>query len=563
PQRRSSSTCSYIQVVSGDLCGTLADECGITLDDFYEYNSASDLCTTLAVGQYVCCSAGDLPDFAPTVSANGTCYTYYVQWGDSCSALAAAYSMTVDDIESFNSETWGWYGCNDLQAGQSMCLSNGTAPYPEPITNAVCGPQVPDTNFTGTDGPADWALLNPCPLNACCDVWGQCGTTPDYCNDTSAATGAPGTAANNSNGCISNCGTTITNWANAPATYASVGYFEGYNVNRTCLRMNAYTIDPAKYTHVHYGFGSIASDFSVASGPNPDQFKYFTELLGVKRVVSFGGWAFSTDPSTYMIFREGVTEENRDTLAANIADFVTDNVLDGVDFDWEYPGEPDIPGIPAGSDEDGDNYLAFLKVVREKLGSDKIISIAAPASYWYLKAFPIAEIADVVDYIIYMTYDLHGTWDLGDASAQSGCPAGDCLFSHVNMTETMWSLAMITKAGVATDSLMVGVASYGRSFQMTTAGCTDSSCTWDAAGAAGPCTDTAGYIANAEINEILASNPSATYSYETDSQTDILVYNETQWVGYMSNSTMSKRHAYYQAYNFAGTTEWAIDLEEY
>lgn len=264
-----------------------------------------------------------------------------------------------------------------------------------------------------------------------------------------------------------------------------------------------------------------------------------------------------------MIFREGVTEENRNTLAANIAAFVTDNALDGVDFDWEYPGEPDIPGIPAGSDEDGDNYLAFLKVVREKLGSDKIISIAAPASYWYLKAFPIAEIADVVDYIIYMTYDLHGTWDLGDASAQSGCPAGDCLFSHVNMTETMWSLAMITKAGVATDSLMVGVASYGRSFQMTTAGCTDSSCTWDAAGAAGPCTDTAGYIANAEINEILASNPSATYSYDTESQTDILVYNETQWVGYMSNSTMSKRHAYYQAYNFAGTTEWAIDLEEY
>jgi GH18 family chitinase len=52
-----------------------------------------------------------------------------------------------------------------------------------------------------------------------------------------------------------------------------------------------------------------------------------------------------------------------------------------------------------------------LKLVRSKLPSGKTLSIAAPASFWYLKQFPIKEIADVVDYIIYMTYDLHGQWD--------------------------------------------------------------------------------------------------------------------------------------------------------
>lgn len=46
--------------------------------------------------------------------------------------------------------------------------------------------------------------------------------------------------------------------------------------------------------------------------------------------------------------------------------------------------------------------------MREKLPEGKSLSIAAPASYWYLKPFPIAEISKVVDYIIYMTYDLHG-----------------------------------------------------------------------------------------------------------------------------------------------------------
>lgn len=38
----------------------------------------------------------------------------------------------------------------------------------------------------------------------------------------------------------------------------------------------------------------------------------------------------------------------------------------------------------------------------------KSLSIAAPASYWYLKGFPIAQISKVVDYIVFMAYDLHG-----------------------------------------------------------------------------------------------------------------------------------------------------------
>jgi GH18 family chitinase len=39
---------------------------------------------------------------------------------------------------------------------------------------------------------------------------------------------------------------------------------------------------------------------------------------------------------------------------------------------------------------------------------DKEISVAAPASYWYLKGFPIKLMSDYCDYIVYMTYDLHG-----------------------------------------------------------------------------------------------------------------------------------------------------------
>lgn len=52
--------------------------------------------------------------------------------------------------------------------------------------------------------------------------------------------------------------------------------------------------------------------------------------------------------------------------------------------------------------------------MRAGLPKDKELGIAAPASFWYLKAFPIKEIAEVVSYIVYMTYDLHGQWDYGN-----------------------------------------------------------------------------------------------------------------------------------------------------
>ncbi|KAJ5667084.1 glycoside hydrolase [Penicillium longicatenatum] len=559
--QRRDDTCTYREVVSGDTCYGLITDCGITSDEFYEYNTATDLCTALVPGEYVCCSSGSLPDFSPSAYSNGTCYTYSVQSGDSCSDLASTYSLTEAEIETYNNETWAWYGCSELQAGQNICLSTGNPPYPLPIANAECGPQVAGTVFNSTDS-GDWESYNPCPLNACCDAFGQCGITPVYCNRTFADNNNPGTAANGTNGCLSNCGTTITNWAVPPSSFYKVGYYEPTSMDRSCLQMSPLSIDTSVLTHVYYAFGNISSDFSINVNGYETEFSEFMELKDVKRVMSFGGWDFSTGVDTYMIFREGTTAAYRSTLVENIVNYVSDTGLDGIDIDWEYPGEPDIAGIPAGSDDEGENYLAFLKALKAALPDDIILSITAPASYWYLQAFPISDMADVVDFINYMTYDLHGTWDEESTWADNGCTAGDCLFSHVNMTETEWALAMLTKSGIATNQIMVGVASYGRSFEMSEEGCYTPSCTWTGAGRAGECTNTAGYISNAEINEILQTNENS-QAYSDGNVTDFIVYNDTQWVGYMTNDTKTKRATWYEGYNFGGTAEWAIDLEEF
>lgn len=71
---------------------------------------------------------------------------------------------------------------------------------------------------------------------------------------------------------------------------------------------------------------------------------------------------------------------------------------------------------------------------------------------------------------------------------------------------------MITKAGVPTYMITVGVSSYGRSFKMTESGCTGPMCTFvgpDSAAALGECTQTAGYSKFNTIALLFSSHESA------------------------------------------------------
>lgn len=562
---RADGECSTVQVDEGTGCPEAAEKCGISPADFTKYNPGEDFCKNLKPKQHVCCSSGDLPDFSPKPNEDGSCSTHKVTGVDNCDNLAAEYSLTREDLEEFNKNTWGWSGCEPLYKDSIICLSKGTPPFPDPIANAICGPQKPGTEAP-TDSETDIADLNPCPLNACCNIWGQCGITKDFCIDTN--TGAPGTAKNGTYGCISNCGMDVVKGDGSGAI--KIAYYEGYCFKRDCLFQDVSQIDTSAYTHIHFGFGTLTTEYEVETGDalSSYQFSEFKRISGAKKILSFGGWDFSTMPETYKIFREGVTAANRKNMATKIADFIKDNDLDGVDIDWEYPGAPDLPENDPGSPDEGKNYLAFLVVLKNLLPG-KTVSIAAPSSYWYLKQFPIEEISKVVDYIVYMTYDLHGQWDAGNENAFEDCDSGHCLRSQVNLTETRQSLAMITKAGVAGQKVVVGVTSYGRSFKMAEAGCWGPQCLYtgdrlNSAAKAGKCTGTAGYIADAEIAEIMKDESRVVKSFvDSSSNSDILVYDETEWVGYMSAATKKTRTTLYNAWGLGGTSDWASDLQSY
>jgi hypothetical protein len=104
---------------------------------------------------------------------------------------------------------------------------------------------------------------------------------------------------------------------------------------------------------------------------------------------------------------------------------------------------------------------------------------------------------------------------------------------------------------------------------MAEAGCYGPQCTFlgsasDSQATPGICTGTAGYIANAEILGILANSSRVNQNFvDSDSNTNILVYDETQWVGWMSDSVKAQRKALYQGLSMGGTSDWATDLQAY
>lgn len=109
----------------------------------------------------------------------------------------------------------------------------------------------------------------------------------------------------------------------------------------------------------------------------------------------------------------------------------------------------------------------------------------------------------------------------------------------------------------------MGVASYGRAFGMMDPNCKRPECMFigpETTAIPGMCTKTPGILAIAEIEALMIEGDIDESYYDRASDSNVLVYNETQWVSFMSKSTMRRRVDYYRSLKFAGFANWAVDL---
>ena len=105
------------------------------------------------------------------------------------------------------------------------------------------------------------------------------------------------------------------------------------------------------------------------------------------------------------------TERSRNQFASNILDAYNRFSLDGIDIDWEYPGQQGNAGN-AVSPSDTTNFLLFLQLLRRLLPpSAKITAATQTVPFVGSDGRPLQDLsqfAKALDWVVLMNYDVWG-----------------------------------------------------------------------------------------------------------------------------------------------------------
>jgi chitinase len=176
---------------------------------------------------------------------------------------------------------------------------------------------------------------------------------------------------------------------------------------------------------------------------------YKTRYPRLRTVFSIGGW---TDSQWFSVVAGDATRRNRFADAVNA--FMNNNRFDGVDLDWEYPTGGGQGGNTA-SPNDPQNFVLMVQAIRARIGTGKLITIAASTDLGKLGNF-LLPLANALDWINIMSYDYAGPWT---SNAMVNSP----LFRGPNTPDSQSdAINRYMNAGVPRSKLTMGLAFYGR-----------------------------------------------------------------------------------------------------
>jgi chitinase len=246
----------------------------------------------------------------------------------------------------------------------------------------------------------------------------------------------------------------------APPKYKVIAYFFG--------PVNLQSVASEKLTHVNYAFALVSTEGQVVlSRPNSPE--RLGNLLQLKRrnpklkiLLSIGGWGADNFSDAAM------SPESRDKFAQSAISILKEYSLDGVDVDWEYPGQPG-PGIKFRP-EDKANFTLLLKTIRGHLdklsaangrvGDGRYLLTIASTGGDYFKHTEMDRLHVYLDWINIMTYDFHT-----EGARTTGHHAGLFRSRSAKGDENAQAyVAQHLAAGIPPEKIVVGAAFYGRTF---------------------------------------------------------------------------------------------------
>ncbi len=244
-----------------------------------------------------------------------------------------------------------------------------------------------------------------------------------------------------------------------------VGYVPGF---RGIL--DQLSIDANKLTHINYAFVDVRDSMAWLTNLETDtvNFRILNKLKEVnpdlKILISIGGWSWSGNFSDAVL-----TPDSRNKFAKTSVEIVADYDLDGVDIDWEYPGQ--IGDNNVFRPEDKQNYTLMFEAIRKELdelskntGKYYELTTAVGASYSYIEHTEMDKAVKYLDFVNLMTYDFYTSGD--SAGHHSNLYPPEDYEKDASAHKTF---KIFVEAGVPAEKLVMGLPFYGRSWIMKSA----------------------------------------------------------------------------------------------
>lgn len=242
----------------------------------------------------------------------------------------------------------------------------------------------------------------------------------------------------------------VVAWSPSDAAERVVAYVTGWQTPPD--------IPATKLTHINFAFGRIDAAGQVVL-PHPGvalQLAHLRSLQAknpqLKILLSVGGWEAEGFSDA------ALSAASRETFARSVVALLREHSLDGVDLDWEYPGQS-VAGIKSRP-QDKQNFTALLRELRAQLGDRYLLTIAS-ADREYFDFTEMDRLHVYLDWINVMSYDFFNS-----LTPTTGHHAGlyASAFAAPTDRNADASVKQHLAAGIPPQKLVLGVAFYGRGF---------------------------------------------------------------------------------------------------